>query len=42
MSKVSENGQISLPLCFRKELEIKNYVTVRVEKGKIVLEKLEV
>lgn len=42
VSKVSDNGQISLPLCFRRDLGIKDYVTVYVEKGKIILEKLEV
>lgn len=42
VSKVSENGQVSLPLRFRKELKITDYVTVCLEQGKIVLEKLTV
>lgn len=42
VSKVSENGQVSLPLRFRKELKIEDYVTIYVDQGKIVLEKLEV
>lgn len=42
VAKVSANGQISLPLGFRKELEMEDYVSLWVQGNTIVLKKLEV
>ena len=41
VAKVSANGQISLPLGFRKELGIEDYVSLCVQGNTIVLKKLE-
>lgn len=42
VAKVSENGQISLPLMFREELGIVDYVKLCIKDGTIVLARLDI